>query len=108
MLNVLLMARWVEFLAVPAKRFMRAATRDAFQHCFATVPVVVGFFGASRTLLRVLALVGLVADLLAVVALLWSWSVFKCARRAGFSSGMEEALCDESPYITPLGQVYHH
>src|ERR1700710_1500796 len=69
---------------------------------------MVGVFGASRALLRVLALIGLVADLLAVIALLWPWPVFKCSCRAGLSSSVEEAFRDDSSCLASLSQVYQH
>ena len=71
------MVRWVESLAVPAKRFMRAAARDALDDHFAAAAVTVAFLGAPSAHLSVLALEGFVADLLAVVALLRPHSAFE-------------------------------
>jgi hypothetical protein len=102
------MVRRVELLAVSAKRFMRASAWNTPQDCFIAVAVVVAIPGASRTFLTILALECLMANLLAVVALIRSRSAFEYAGRARLSSGMEEALCDESPCVITFGQIYHH
>jgi hypothetical protein len=97
------MSRWVELLTVSAEEFMGASTRNTLQDHFVAVIVMVTFPGAFRTFLIVLALKCLMANLLAVVALFWSWSLFKCTGRARLSSGVEEALCDESSCVLSLG-----
>src|SRR3954452_23935548 len=95
--SVLLMVRWIEPLAVPAERFMGAAAQDALGDYFNAAAVVVTLLGASGTHLRVLALESFVANLLAVVALLWSHPTFEDSRISGFSSGVEKAVVEEPP-----------
>ena len=74
------MVRWVEPLAGPAERFVRAAAQDALGNHFTTVAMVVALLGALSAHLRVLALEGFVADLLTVIALFWSHPTFEDSR----------------------------
>ena len=77
--NVLLMLRWVEFLAVLAKWFVGTSAWDALQDGLNTIDVVMAFFGTLPADLHFSTLVSFVAsDFLAVVALLWVLSLFKC------------------------------
>src|ERR1700749_382433 len=108
MRSVLLMLRWIELPTVSAERFMRASAWNASQDCFIAVAVAMAFPGTSRTFLNILALECLMANLLAVVALFWSWSPFENTGRARFSSGMKESLSKESPCVTAFGNIHHH
>jgi len=72
--------RWVEPLAVSTERFVGATAQDALGNHFTTVAVVVALLGALGAQLRVLALEGFVADLLAVVALFRSHPTFENSR----------------------------
>ena len=86
------MLRRVELPAVSAKRFMRTSAWDTPWDRFVAAAVVMTFLSASRAFLSILALECLVANLLAVVALFRSWSVFEYAGCAGLSPSVEEAL----------------
>lgn len=70
--------------------------------------VVVAFHGAFCALLDVLALECLVAQLLAIVALCRSWSIFKGASHARFSPGVKEPVSQEPPCISAFGEVNDH
>jgi hypothetical protein len=59
---------------------MRAAAQDALGNHFAAAAVVVALLGTPGAHLRTPALEGFVADLLAVVALLWSHPAFEDSR----------------------------
>ena len=48
------------------------------------------------------------SNLLAVVALCWSWLMFKGAGYARFSPSMEEPLGQEPLCIGAFDQVHHH
>ena len=72
--------RWVKPLAVSTERFVRATAEDALGNHFAAAAVVMALLGALGAHLRVLALKSFVADLLAVVALLWSHPTFEDSR----------------------------
>ena len=74
------MVRWVEPLAGPAERFVRAAAQDALGDHFTAVAMVVALLGALGAHLRVLVLESFVADLLAVVALFRSHLTFEDSR----------------------------
>src|SRR3569833_2784371 len=108
MRNVLLMLRRVELSAVPAKRFVRAAARDALQHCFVAVIVIVAFLSAPRAPLGVSATERLVAWLLAVIALLWTWPMLKNRSGARFSCHVKETFHQEAPCIASLRDIYYH
>ena len=71
------MVGWVEPLAGPAERFVRAAVQDVLGYHCTVVAMVVALLGVPSVYLRVLALEGFVADLLAVVVLLWSYPTFE-------------------------------
>src|SRR5438045_4211243 len=108
MRSVLLMLRWVELLAVFAKRFMGASTWNTFPDSLHTFAMVMAFFSAFPTYLCFVALVCfVVSDFLAVVALLWVISVFKCLRASRLPSSIKEPFSKESLHVQPFVEVYH-
>jgi hypothetical protein len=71
--------------------------------------VVVAFFGAFSTDLRLSALIGSMASyFLAVEALLWALSAFKWLGVARFPSCVEEAFLKEASCIQSLVKVDNH
>jgi ABC-type uncharacterized transport system permease subunit len=65
--------------------------------------MLMSFYSAFCTLLGVLTLECLMANLLAVVVLGWLWVMFKDAGRAGFPSGMKVSVGQEPSCITAFG-----
>ena len=102
------MLHWIQLPTVSAERFMWASARNALEDRLVADAVVVVFLGAFRALLGVVALECLMSDLLAVVALCRSWSMFKGAGYARFSPSVEEPLGQEPSCIGAFGQVHHH
>jgi hypothetical protein len=102
------MSRWIKLPTVSAVRFMWASARNTLENRLVADAVVVAFLGAFRALLGVAALECLVSNLLAVVALCRSRSMFKGAGYARFSPSVEEPLVQKSSCIGVFGQVDHH
>ena len=92
MRTALLVTDRVELRTVAAERFVRPSARDTLQDRFFAAAMTVALLGTSSARLRVLALEGLVPDLLAVVALLWPVAPLKHTCVARFASSVEEAL----------------
>lgn len=63
---------------------------------------------AFCALLGVLALECLMAYLLAVVALRWSWSVFEDTGHTGFTPRVEKSVGQKSSRVDAFGQVDYH
>ena len=87
---------------------MRAPAWNALRNGLVAVTVAMPFYSAFCTPLGVLALECLMANLLAVVALHRSWSMFKDAGHAGFPSSVKEPLGQESSGITTFDEVDDH
>jgi hypothetical protein len=102
------MLHWIKLPTVSAERFMWASARNALKDRLVADAVAVAFIGAFRALLGVLALECLMSDLLAVVALCRSWSIYKGAGYARFAASVEEPLGQEPSCIGAFGQVHHH
>jgi hypothetical protein len=102
------MSRWIKLLTVSAVRFMWASARNTLENRLVADAMAVAFLGAFHALLGVIALECLVSDLLAVIALCWSWSMFKGAGYARFPPSVEEPLVQKSSCIGVFGQVDHY
>lgn len=76
---------WIELRTVSARRFMRASAWNALWNSLVAATVA-ALHGAPCTLLNVLALKCVMSNLLEVVTLRCSGSIFKGAGHAGFSS----------------------
>lgn len=97
------MLYWIELPTIFAVRFMWSAARNALQDCFVAITVAMAFLGAFCALLGILALEGLMAHLLAIVALCRSWLMFKGAGYTRFSPSMEEPISKEPPRVHAFG-----
>ena len=100
--------RRVELPTVLAVRFVRASAWNALWNRLIAATVVMALRGTFCTFLRVLALERLMPNLLAIVALHRSGSVFKGAGHAGFSPSVKEPVGQEPPCITAFGQINDH
>lgn len=94
---------WIELPTVFAVRFVWASAWNALKNGFVANTVVMAFLGAFRALLDILALECLMANLLTVVALYRSWSIFKGTGYARFSPGVEEPVGQESLCVSAFG-----
>ena len=87
---------------------MRTPAWNALGNGLVAVTVAMPFHSAFCTSLCVLALECLMANLLAVVALRRSWSVFEDAGHPRFSPSVKEPLSQEPSGITAFGEVDDH
>ena len=93
----------VKLPTVFAIRFMWASAWNALKDRFVAIAVVVAFLGTFRASLGVLALECLMANLLAIVALRRSWSIFKDTGYARFSPSVEEPVRQEPSCFSAFG-----
>lgn len=87
---------------------MRASAWNALWNRLVATTVAMALSGAFCTLLDVLALECFMANLLAIVALRRSWSVFEDTGHARFSPGVKEPVSQEPPCISAFGEVNDH
>ena len=108
MRTALLMTDRVKLPTVAAKRFVRASARDALQDRLFAAAVAVALLRASPVSLRVLALEGLMSDLLAVITLLRPLAPLEHSGVARFASSVEETLVQEPTGVSRFRQVDDH
>jgi hypothetical protein len=70
--------------------------------------MTIAFRSVFCILLGVLALESLIANLLVIVVLYRSWSIFKDASYARFPPSVKESIGQEPPYIRAFSKVYDY